>query len=150
MTLVGCGDPDGASSASSTDRVPSPEPAASLAPCASPAVVADLGRPGEGGPPAEFTSSGGDIHVSAQFQDSGSFDYPGSTRVSVGPVDRPPAVDRQRGLVANVVEQVTVHEGEAALLRLPAGRYWLLSSNTIPVTLRSCEAGAITDVHRVP
>lgn len=150
VVTVGCGDSDGGSSASSSDPGSNPTSAVSPTPCASMAVVADLGRPGEGGPPAEFTSSGADIYVTAEFQDSGFFNYAGSTRISVGPADRPPMVDRQRGIVTNVVEEITVEEGKEGLLRLPAGRYWVLSSNTVPVTIQSCEAGAIADVRRIP
>lgn len=149
VAAVACGDSGGGLSPS-TDPGSSPTSAVSPTPCASMAVVADLGRPGEGGPPAEFTSSGADIYVSAEFQDSGFFNYAGGTRISVGRVDRPPAVDRQQGIVTNVVEQITVEEGNLQLLRLPAGRYWALSSSTVPVTIQSCEEGSISDVRRIP
>lgn len=150
VAAVGCADSDGGSSASSTDPGSSSTSVVSATPCASMAVVADLGRPGEGGPPAEFMSSGAAIYVSAEFQDSGFFNYAGSTRTSIGHIDRPPAVDRQRGIVTNVVEEITVEEGDLHLLRLPAGRYGVLSSNTVPVTIQSCEEGAISDVRRIP
>lgn len=120
--------------------------------CAVGADVAELGRPGQSGPPALFTTSGADLYVSASgFLHGGPLDPPtGVTLVSFGPGDKLPTFDRQRNVVTNVETEVTVREGEQALVRLPAGRHWLWSSNTVSIKIGACQPGTISDPHPIP
>ena len=138
-----------------TEQGPTRPTSTTVAPadqCPSMAERVELGRPGQSGPPAEFTTSGANLYVSARgFLHGGPLDPRISiTMVSVGPADKPPTWDQQRNLITNLQEQVEVREGQLSLLRLPAGRYWLWTSNTVSITLESCQAGNISAVRPVP
>lgn len=126
--------------------------AAAAPACAEVADIVELGRPGRSGPPAQFTTSGAELFVTASgFLHGGPLDPEvGITMVSVGPADEPPTWDPQRNTITNVQEQAQVREGQVTPLRLQAGRYWLWTSNTVTITLQSCQVATFTSVQPVP
>src|SRR5262249_25152303 len=120
------------------------------APSCEAAQSISLGRPGVSRLPAlaTFRTSGADVFVSASgFPHGGAFDPKvGSTLVYVGLADSPPSYDAQRDVVSHATTTVQVTENQHALLRLPTGRYWLLSSNTVRISLSACQKETVTDV----
>jgi hypothetical protein len=138
LSLVGC-TPGGRTG----HAVPSPIP-----PCGSgPAVTVALGDPYRGTrPPAHFQTSGGPLYLTAHgFNHGGVFDPDrASTAFSIGPADTPPSYDTQRGTVTPLAAGLSVKEGSYGRIELPAGRYWLWSSNGGGVEIVSCTPGALT------
>jgi hypothetical protein len=131
---------------------PSPDdpPSKSSQPPCTPGFIAELGRPVSSRAPAaaRFTTAGGTIYVMARdFDHGGVLDIsPGSTAVYVGEADTPPTYDDRRDTVSPILVQTSVAENGYAALDLPAGRYWLLTSNTADIVAVSCAAGVIQDV----
>lgn len=94
---------------------------------------------------AQFDTSGGALHITAYaFSHGGLFDpAKGRTSIYIGPVDRPPTYDAQRSTVAPLTLETAVDEDDWVTVELPAGRYWLLTSNAATIDLVSCN-GTIT------
>lgn len=119
-----------------------------VSPCnGNPAEKIELGSPYNGGPTAEFTSSGELIYITARYYNhNGIFgSFSGSTAINIGSAATPPAYDEKTGKIANSIKSISVPEGEYGNLSLPAGRYWLWSSSGGDIVAVSCKPGAISD-----
>lgn len=98
------------------------------------------------GEPALFTSDGSELVFAADgFSHGGVLDPKvGSTAVYVGSPDRMPVDVPASGHVTNVTHEFGINEGQETIQILPAGRYWLVTSNGVHVTVRSCPPGGVT------
>lgn len=98
------------------------------------------------GEPALFTSDGSELVFAADgFSHGGVLDPKvGSTAVYVGNPDRMPVFSQGSGHVTNVTHEFGIDEGQETIQILPAGRYWLVTSNGVHVTVRSCPPGGVT------
>ena len=123
---------------------PTPAP-----PCTgSPTGRVTLGHPGESGAPAaaHFTTTGGVLYVTAYNFDHSEildFGYPGWTANSIGPADTPPSYDPQRSIVTPTTKGFSVEEDSWVEFEIPAGRYWLLTSNYVDIDIASCSPGSV-------
>jgi hypothetical protein len=63
--------------------------------------------------------------------------------VSVGNPDQMPVYNRRTSVLTNVTHEFHVIEGQVTSQTLPAGRYWLVNSNSAHVTVRSCLPGGV-------
>ena len=99
-----------------------------------------------GMPPALFTSDGSELVFTADgFAHGGVLDPKvGSTAVYVGHPDRMPAYNRATSELTNVTHEFRIIEGKETSQTLPAGRYWLVTSNFVDVKVRSCPPGGVT------
>jgi hypothetical protein len=101
----------------------------------------ELGNPLPGySPPAEFTTSGSEIYITArrfehQIQ---SLMGKGVTAIYVGNVATPPTYDVQRNVITNIYKKISVNEGTFGTMSLPQGRYWLWSSSGGDILIVSC------------
>ena len=127
-----------------------PRPAgAPLHPCVgSETTVVELGSPyprREESParPATFTTDGSPIYLLLHDQLHGGVFDPDrwTTSVTIGPLGTEP-VGRGVSMPPSVTE-LRVLEDEYHKVRLPAGSYWLLSSNGGPLQILSCTPGAL-------
>jgi hypothetical protein len=85
------------------------------------------------------------------FEHGGPFDPKvGSTMIYLGRAAQPPRYAPQRNKVTNVSRETEVKEGERKQVKLPAGRYWLWSSNTVFVRVEVCNPGGISEVTPSP
>jgi hypothetical protein len=143
VTVAACGSPkldsvDAARSKSVASRCPS---------LGSPI---SLGSPSGGDELALFTVDGSELVFAADGFDHGGvlphFSEVGSTAVYVGNPDRMPVYLRASGDYTNVTHEFEVIEGQVTSQTLPAGRYWLVTSNFVGVTVRSCLPGSVTRV----
>jgi len=120
-----------------------------LPPCReSPSSAVNLGSPYRlSSLPAEFTTTGGEIFITARrFEHGGIFDpEKGITAIYIGHAETPPSWDRQRNVVSNTLEELYINEGEYAKVTLPAGRYWLWTTTGGDIQLISCRPNALTD-----
>jgi hypothetical protein len=107
-----------------------------------------LGRPSGGDELALFTVDGSELVFAAdEFAHGGLFDPEvGSTAVYVGNPDRMPVYVQGSGSYTNVTHEFSITEGQVTSQTLPAGRYWLVTSNFVGVTVRSCLPGGVTRV----
>lgn len=126
---------------------------ANIQPPCGPAGVAkaDLGRPWT--EYAEFATQGGQIYATASgFSHGGVFDSAvGDSRLYVGS-GTPENYSFQGGEgPSNAILSIGVKEDGYAELELPAGTYWLISSNRAEIALVSCiESGVSTVRTGVP
>lgn len=120
-----------------------------ISPCGeSPSSAVNLGSPYRlSSLPAEFTTTGGEIFITARrFEHGGIFDpEQGITAIYIGHAETPPSWDRQRNIVSNTLEELTINEGEYGKVTLPAGRYWLWTTTGGDIQLISCRPKAITN-----
>jgi hypothetical protein len=119
-------------------------------PCVQPASTASLGNPISGSPPAEFTTDGSPIWLTATgFSHGGFFDPKvGSTAIYIGPIDKPPTYDRQRSTISNTQYEFDLTEDQPSKVQLQPGRYWLLESNGPALTIDGCTPTAVTEAKR--
>jgi hypothetical protein len=112
---------------------------------------AELGRPWT--EYAEFATQGGQIYATASgFSHGGVFDSAvGDSRLYVGS-GTPENYSFQGGEgPSNAILSIGVKEDTYAELELPAGTYWLISSNRAEIALVSCiESGVSTVRTGVP
>ena len=96
--------------------------------------------------PALFTVDGSELVFAADgFPHGGILDPKvGSTAVYVVNPDRMPVFSEASGHVTNVTHEFGIDEGQETNQILPAGRYWLATSNFVVVTVRSCPPGGVT------
>jgi len=124
---------------------PAPSPSA---PCGGAAASsARLGTPYPDREPAQFTTTGGQLFITAHwYSHDGVLDFGrrGATVFYIGPADTPPSYDPDRKLVTPQTARLEVHEGEYGTVDLPAGHYWLLTSNGGDVEIVNCAAGGVT------
>lgn len=109
---------------------------------------ADLGYPWT--EYAEFTTQGGQVYVTASgFSHSGVFDAAvgeGRTRLHVG-AGTPENFNVQGGSgPSNAMLSVGVEEDSFAEIELPAGTYWLTSSNRAAIAVVSCVEDGVSAV----
>lgn len=114
--------------------------------CAATGPPISLGILSVDGEPALFTSDGSELVFAADgFSHGGVLDPKvGSTAVYVGNPDRMPLYVPASGHVTNVTHEFGIGEGQETSQILPAGRYWLVNSNFVHVTVRSCPPGGVT------
>lgn len=110
---------------------------------------------GQSSPPdrlATFRTDGNPIYISVSgfLHDQGFDPKIGSTAIYLGPATELPTYDAQRNIVTNLQTQVTAREGSNVRVDLPAGDYWLWSSNHVSITLESCIKDGITNVTPAP
>lgn len=107
----------------------------------------DLGVPLVDGRPAAFRTTGGTLVFQAtRFQHGGPFDPKvGQTLISVGPASDPPAYDAARQDVTNATLRLPVKEDTDATAELPAGNYWVVSSNSAWMTVEACAPAVVSD-----
>jgi hypothetical protein len=113
--------------------------------CASTGPPVSLGRRGRESEPALFTSDGSQLVFTASGFSHGGLEFSkvGSTRVSVGNPNRRPVHNRATGVTTNVSHEFSITEGQVTAQTLPAGRYWLVNSNGVEMTVRSCPAWGV-------
>lgn len=99
-----------------------------------------------GSEPAVFTSDGSELVFAADgFSHGGVLDPKvGTTAVYVGNPDRMPVFSQATGQLTNVTHEFGITEGQETSQTLPAGQYWLATSNFVDVTVRSCPPGGVT------
>jgi len=118
-------------------------------PCGEGLARVELGFPLRGGPTASFTTTGGDLYVTARrFEHGGPFDPApgeGSTLGFFGPQERQPSYDEQRNVVTNVLVETRVLENRFSKFELPAGRYWAWTSNGGDLVVVSCARDGVSD-----
>lgn len=127
-----------------TQPSPTPQPL----PCGGkPESTVELGSPTD--PPAEFTTAGGQIFITARdfFTRDGLFDIPGkrSTAIYIGLTSNPPIYDLQRNTVSNTAAKISIKEKEYGQVNLAPGRYWLFASNGKDILLVSCSQNGVSD-----
>jgi hypothetical protein len=96
--------------------------------------------------PALFTADGSQLVFTADgFAHGGLLDPKvGKTAVYVGNPDRMPVYNRATSVLTNVTHEFGITEGQETSQTLPAGRYWLATSNFVHVKVRSCPPGGVT------
>ena len=134
--LGGCSDPRGSGGQEDDPRGAS---------CPTP-VVTDLGIPFRGARTAFFRTSGGEVWIGVSELGDSLFGKVTQTGVDIGPGPHPPEVDRVSNRVSGAVRSVTVHDDRLTLVDLPAGSYWLVSSNGGRIELRTCPGVTISEV----
>ena len=113
--------------------------------CDEPSVT-PLGVPFRGVRAAFFHTSGGEIRIGvSELADSVLGDVT-LTGVDIGPGESAPEVDRDSNRVRGARESVTVHLDRLTAVSLPAGSYWLVSSNGGRIELQACPDVTISDV----
>ena len=125
-----------------------PAPTTQLLPCdGNPASQVELGYPHEGGPVAEFVTSGEPIYVIARrFEHSGIFgSFRGSTAINIGNVAILPSYDERRNTITNSFKNISIKEKDFGEVDLPAGRYWLWSSAGGDIVVYSCDPNGVSD-----
>jgi len=110
------------------------------------AVTIGLGNPYVGKDVAEFTSAGGILYVKSQ-----KFDHTGILTpkryveaIYIGPIDKLPNWDTQRGVVTNATLKINFDEGNYGEFKVNAGRYWLWSGGG-DVIVSSCDPNGASD-----
>jgi hypothetical protein len=95
---------------------------------------------------AEFTTIGGTLFVTAYgFSHGGILDPEvAGTAIYFGLADQPPTWDRQTN-PSNLQAEIFVVEDDFTKVDLPAGRYWVLTSNGANVAIVSCEEDGVSD-----
>ena len=126
----------------------SPKTPPSPPPCATnPASSVELGIPPFSSAPLAPTieTTGATLYlVIRDLAHEGVFDpaYPAQSYLDIGPAATPPHYERSD--LTPLTTQVVLTEDRYRQLDLPAGRYWLLTSDPGPVTFISCSPGAVT------
>ena len=109
-------------------------------------TVTRLGVPFRGVSAAFFHTSGGEVRIGvSELSDTVLGDMT-QTGVDIGPGESTPEIDRDSNHVLNASESVTVHLDRLAAVSLPAGSYWLVSSNGGRIALHTCPDVTISDV----
>lgn len=109
-------------------------------------TVTPLGVPFRGVRAAFFHTSGGEIRIGvSELADTVLGDVT-QTGVDIGPGESAPEVDRDSNRVRGARESVTVHLDRLTAVSLPAGSYWLVSSNGGRIELHACPDVTISDV----
>lgn len=95
---------------------------------------------------AMFTSDGSELVFTADgFAHGGVLDPKiGKTAVYVGRPPRMPVFNAATSELTNVTHEFHLTEGQETSQTLPAGRYWLATSNFVHVTVWSCPPGGVT------
>ncbi len=94
---------------------------------------------------AYFRTSGGQVRIGVSALGENLFGTVTQTRVDLGSA-RWPRVDPASNRVLNATTTVTVHLDRTPEVSLPAGDYWLLSSNGGQIVLHTCPDVRISDV----
>lgn len=121
-----------------------PQPSSQLAkivpPCRDKLKTIALGMPFRGSQVAFFNTDGSDLYLTAHdFPKGGVFDPKvGSTLVNIGESTKLPVYDEQRSTVSNTLIELEITESQYTQHRLPAGRYWLWTSNFADIKVASC------------
>jgi len=138
--LTGCGSP--------AESGHLPATVAPSAPACAETGNVQLGRSGLGLPAAWFHTTGGRLQVTATaiVPDAQLNPKTAVTEVSIGTDGAGPQPGPQAGSVANARWQLPAQENLPAALELPAGKYWLTTSNGAEVRLALCQAGTIEAV----
>jgi hypothetical protein len=98
--------------------------------------------------PPLFRTDGSELLLSADgFSHGGVLDPEvGITEVYVGNPNRLPVYNQKTGVVSNVTHSFHIIESQVVSQTLPAGQYWLVSSNGNRVFVRSCLPGGVTRI----
>lgn len=108
------------------------------------ATVTELGVP-FGTRVAYFRTSGGQLRIGVSELGEDLFGVVTQTGVDLGSSPRP-RVDPASNRVLNATTSVTVHVDRTTEVSLPAGEYWLTSSNGGRIELRTCPGVTISEV----
>ena len=111
-----------------------------MPPCGSKATIVDLGVSYTDQKPAQFTTGGGDIYITAtDFPHGGYFDQKEwLSEINLGLTSKMPVVDESRSTITNTVKTLNVKENKYTKVNLPSESYWLLSSNGGRIKIASC------------
>ena len=95
---------------------------------------------------ALFTSDGSELVFTADgFAHGGVLDPKvGKTAVYVGRPPRMPVFNEATSELTNVTHEFRITEGQETSQTLPAGRYWLATSNFVHIKVWSCPPGGVT------
>lgn len=108
-------------------------------------TTVDLGHPTVvGASVAEFATEGGEVHLEATGVDQGGWFDASVTTVYVGEATRPAEFDGRGHLAGPFAAEVRVVDREFATVTLPAGRYWVTSSDGGDLKVTSCQPGGVT------
>lgn len=113
--------------------------------CDSPAV-AQLGIPFRGARAAFFDTTGGDVFVGVSDLGDTVLGRVTLTGVDIGLGDKGPEIDPTSARVVDPVASVIVHLDRLSKVSLPAGRYWLVSSNGGRISVRTCPGVELSGV----
>ena len=117
-----------------------------LIPACGPDGVArvELGRPW--GEPARFTTTGGELYATAYGFRHGHFgdSEVGTTRLYVGE-GAPKDFDAVRNRPSNALVNFRVVENDFTRFELPAGSYWLISTNYAEIAIVSCDNNGVSN-----
>lgn len=108
--------------------------------------VTALGIPFRGVGTAFFRTSGGELEIAVSELGDNVFGDVTQTGVDIGPGEQAPEVDSASNRVSGAVRSVTVHEGRPTPVSLPAGSYWLVSSNGGRIELHTSPGVTISEV----
>ena len=130
--------------ACTTDPGASPRSHSGDEPACADATGTELGVP-FGTRVAYFRTSGGQLRIGVSDLGENLFGVVTLTRVDLGSAPRP-RVDPASNRVLNATTSVTVHLDRTTDVSLPAGEYWLASSNGGRIVLHTCPDVRISDV----
>lgn len=129
--------------ACATDPGGSPRSSSADEPGCAGATVTELSVP-FGTRAAYFRTSGGQVRIGVSDLGENLFGTVTQTRVDLGSAR--PRVDPASNRVLNATTSATVHLNRTTVVSLPAGEYWLLSSNGGRIVLHTCPGVRISDV----
>ena len=124
-----------------------PEPSTSRPPCAQP-TRHELGFvQAAGGPWPSFRTTGGEVYVGVRGLDRDTALGPvRSTRMSLVDARRQPKFREDTSVVLNAVVAADVRPGGLVKVRVPAGRFDVVSSNYGELWLETCADGLVGEV----
>lgn len=108
----------------------------------------ELGNPVRGySMPAQFTTDGSEIFVTARYYDHRFLSMLGKgvSEIYIGNANIPPQYDPQRGVVSNVLNKFVVRENSFNSTSLPPGKYWLWSSSGGDIFVVSCTTNGVSN-----
>jgi hypothetical protein len=111
-----------------------------------------LGSPRFGKVPAEFTTTGGVIYVTAHSFNPGCavfldqvFGSICPVDIDVGDVSVPPTWDSYGSIVPHTIARIQFKDGYFGTIDLPAGRYWLWEIGGDDIDLTSCSVNGVKE-----
>ncbi|MFA6076443.1 MAG: hypothetical protein WC778_11505 [Negativicutes bacterium] len=111
-----------------------------------------LGSPRFGEVPAEFTTTGGIIYVTAHSFNHGCavflsevFGSVCPVDINVGDVSVPPTWDSHGSIVPHTIARTKFKDGDFGTINLPAGRYWLWEIGGDDIDLTSCSLNGVSE-----
>lgn len=109
-------------------------------------VRAELGPVDHTPRPTTFTTSGGDLYFGMKGDSGGVFGPITQSLFSFGPTDLPPRFDTSN-TPTNARFSITVERDGLTKVSLPAGDYWVTSSNSTLAWAETCSPVTLEVIH---